>query len=149
MAYGRVARAVRQTILLQTRLQAEQAAAAARAGDVRVRVNRIVRRAIDAEHDGEERAERLAVEAAERLEQERYGDLLTRPVAEIIAVICGDLGLHPDWPDLEHDIAAAQAIARGRAGDADAASDDETDSYRLYWLDDDGRPKPAPGYDST
>src|ERR1700744_1631097 len=77
MSYGRVARAVRQTVLLQSRLEAEQKTAAAKAGALRARVVRIVRQAAEDEHDDEEQVERLAAEAAEGLEQERYGYVLT------------------------------------------------------------------------
>jgi len=143
MAYARVARAVRQTVMLQSRLQAEQRAATARAGGLRARAARIVRRAIADQHGETEQAERLAAEAAERLEQERYGDLLARPVGEIVADICRDLGLSPDWPALDEDIAAAEAFARGEAGDAAACADQDTGPIELNWIGPDGRPTPA------
>jgi hypothetical protein len=65
-----------------------------------VRVARIVRGAT--EH--EEQIERLATEAAEGLEQQRYGDVLTRSVCEIVANICK--GPRPlarlAWPGRRH-----------------------------------------------
>jgi hypothetical protein len=128
LAYSRVARAVRQTVMLQSRLirelqaeergEADQAEAArARRAEVKARVSRILRRAIEAERDEPEsdrpeRIERLKAEAAERLE-DYFDELLERPVAEIIADICGDLGLSPDWRGLADDIAAAEDVARG------------------------------------
>jgi hypothetical protein len=133
IAFARVARAVRQTVMLQSKLQDERNAATAKAGDVRVRVAGIVRRAIEHEHGDAERAERLAAEAAERLEQERYGDLLTRPIREIVADICKDLGLDPDWNDLFDEISAAEAFARG--GAEAAAAPAEQGPVEVRWLD--------------
>jgi hypothetical protein len=124
LAYSRIARAVRQTVMLQSRLirelQAEERGEAAQAAtlrarraEVKQRLSRIFRRAIEAEHDQPERIERLRAEAAERLEDELVRDLLDRPVAEIIADICRDLGLSPDWRGLADDIADAEAVLRG------------------------------------
>jgi hypothetical protein len=134
IAYARVARAVRQSILLQDRLKAGQDAAAGRAGDLRSRVAGIVRRAIEDEHDDAEQVERLAAEAAERLEQEHDHNVLTRPVREIVAGICKDLGLHPDWMGLAEDIAAAQAFARRDPAAGEPAISGPVD---IRWLDDD------------
>ncbi|HEY4031011.1 MAG TPA: hypothetical protein VGM25_11750 [Caulobacteraceae bacterium] len=142
VAYARVAPAVRQTLMLKSRLEAEQAAASARAVGLRARVARIVRRAIEDEHGDAERADRLAAEAAERLDQERYGDVLTRPVGEIVADICRDLGLSPDWPELSEAIAAAEAFARGEAADAPAAPH-ATGPMQVRWLDYDEPSSPA------
>ena len=144
IAYARVARAVRQTVMLQDRLLAERAAATARAGDLRARVSRIVRRAIEGEHADAERVERLATEAAEGLEQERYGDILTRPIGEIVADICKALGLRPDWDDLFDDISAAEAFARGKTLDIPDAP--LTGPLEVRWLDDDDD---EPGSDSS
>jgi hypothetical protein len=143
MAYARVARAVRQSVMLQSRLQAEQHAATAGAGGLRARVARIVRRAIEDQHGEAEQTERLCAEAAERLEQERYGDLLARPVGEIVADICKDLGLSPDWRGLADELAAAEAFARGEAGDAIASADQDTGPIELDWIGPDGRLPPA------
>jgi hypothetical protein len=146
---------VRQTIMLQSKLQEARGLAAARVGNLRARVLRIVRHAIEDERDeaesgedvrGEaERGERLCAEAAEGLEQERWGDLLTRPVGEIVAEICKDLGLRPDWRGLQAGIAAAEAFARGDKDAADVPEEDE--ECVLYWLGEDGRPTPAPGFE--
>ena len=146
IAYARVARAVRQTVMLQTKLRAERDAATAKAGDLRARVGRIVRHAIEDQHDDAEQVERLAAEAAEGLEQERYGDLLTRPIGEIVAAICKDLGLHPDWPALADEIAAAEAFARGQAAEA-AECEPHTGPIEVRWLDDDD--DEPPGRDSS
>jgi hypothetical protein len=146
VAYARVARAVRQSILLQDRLtEAQQAAEAeaeagalrARKDGVKARMAGVVRSVIEAEHDDAERIERLAAEAMERLEQDLHGDVLARPVAEIIADICKDLGLHPDWPALALEVSAVEDMASG--GDAPEAPE----KIEIFWLDDEGRPTPA------
>jgi hypothetical protein len=144
MAYARVARAVRQTVMLQLRLQEARSAAAARAGDLKARVASIVRSAIEDAHGEGAEVERLVAEAAERLEQERFDEGLTRPVGEIVAGICQDLGLQPDWRGLARDIAAAEAFARGERGPA-AVSEEEvyTGPTDVYWIGDDGRWTPA------
>ena len=136
MAYARAARAVRLTLLLQSNLikqlqdwdrhtayLASQAVAEAderredlldehKARTVRI-VERVARRACDdAEH-----VERLVGEAAERLDQDDlYGEVLTRPVSELVAAICQDLGLDPDWPRLAREAWAREEISSGAAG---------------------------------
>jgi hypothetical protein len=149
MAYARVARAVRQSVMLQDRLteerRAEEGAAAAlraRQDRVRARVAGIVRRAVQAEHDDAEQVERLCAEAAERLEQERFGEDQARPVRDLVGDICQALGLQPDWPALASEIWAAEEMAQRLLDDA-APPDAEPDTYELFWLDDDGRPVPA------
>jgi hypothetical protein len=145
-AYARVARAVRQTIMLQSRLLADRKAETARAGDLRARVRRIVRQAIEDEHDDKEQVERLAQEAAEGLEQERFGDVLIRPIGEIVAGICKDLGLDPDWPAFAGEISAAEAFARGAAEPASAPL---TGPIEVRWLDDDDDENSGPVPDSS
>ena len=133
MAYARVARSVRMTLMLQSKvieaLQAlqskadQQARSAqlqrefARPGLVRarkVRIARIVGRIAWADGQDHEKVKRLAREAFERLEQdELYGDILSRPVSEIIALICKDMGLEPDWPRLAEEAWAKAEIAAG------------------------------------
>jgi len=128
LAYTRIARAVRLTLALQSRLiqdlQALDEAAerqrlggcsnAARARKARVR--RILARVIDAEIGDEAEAGRLAAEARERLEHDDiYGDVLTKPVGELIALICRDLGLSPDWSLLAEEAWAQAEIAGGEA----------------------------------
>ena len=133
---SRAARAVRLTLLLQSNLikqlqdwdrhtayLASQAVAEAderredlldehKARTVRI-VERVARRACDdAEH-----VERLVGEAAERLDQDDlYGEVLTRPVSELVAAICQDLGLDPDWPRLAREAWAREEISSGAAG---------------------------------
>jgi hypothetical protein len=117
LAYGRVSRAVRLTVALQAKVVKElqgldQVAARELYADrcnaererLRLaklrqdRVQRIVERVIAAEVADAAEVDRLADEACERLEHDDiYGDLTTRPVGEIIAPICRDLDLSPDW----------------------------------------------------
>jgi len=133
MAYARVARSVRMTLMLQSKViealramqsKADQQARSAqlqrefaRPGLVRarkVRIARIVGRIAWADGQDHERVKRLAREAFERLEQdELYGDILSRPVSEIIALICKDMGLDPDWPRLAEEAWAKAEIAAG------------------------------------
>ena len=112
LAYARVARAVRMTIALQSRLakdlseldRAEGKAAAAKASVRRSRLHRLVEQAIEAGRAGDEdfdedEIERLSTEAWERLtdaadEADFAG---CAPLAEVVARICEDLQLSPDW----------------------------------------------------
>lgn len=135
-AYARAARAVRLTVMLQSRLikdrrevagqvEAEASAAAERPGQAlraredhaKVRVSRIVRRVIEAEHDDDDSIERLDAEALDRLDDEDiYGAVLTRPMSEMVADICKDLGLHPDWAKLAEECWAQEELASGEVG---------------------------------
>jgi len=143
MAFNRVARAVRQTIMLQSRLiealQDRQAARAGRQAAARAGAARIVRRVIDDDRTNDaERAERLAAEAAERLRAEDFGDLLARPFGEAVADICKDLGLAPDWLALAEQCAAAEAALAGKP--AEAPNEPCTGPIEVRWLDDDDEP---------
>ncbi len=131
MAYARVSRAVRMTILLQSKLIADlqtlEAKAAHEAAQAKLarpvlervqkaRIERIVGRIAGADGADEDEVERLAEETAEWLDQDDlYGDILTRPVSEIIALICKDLGLTPDWPQLAEEAWAKAEIESGAA----------------------------------
>jgi len=146
LAYARVSRAVRLTVALQARLvkdlqaldevaarmRAGERAAAARERTEReaarkARVERIVERLIRDETRDEAEADRLADEAYERLEHDDiYGDLLRKPVSEIIALVCKDLGLAPDWTRLAEEAWAQEEIVSGAAGSPLAT---------LRWLD--------------
>jgi hypothetical protein len=112
LAYARAARAVRLTIALQSRLMAELAAldgaeakaravtAARRRDRIHARVEQAIeadrRDAPDAEHD----VETLSSSVWERLTEEDDADLLDRPMEEVVAQICRDLGLSPAWAAL-------------------------------------------------
>jgi hypothetical protein len=141
MAYNRVARAVRQTIMLQSRLiealQDHETGRAGRRAAARASAARIVRGVIDDDRTNDaERAEQLAAEAAERLREEDFSDLLARPFAEAVADIVRDLGLSPDWLSLAEDCAAAEAALSGKPGAA-PEEPDYTGPMEVRWLNED------------
>jgi hypothetical protein len=128
LAYARTTRAMRLTVMLQARLARDLEGldeAGAQAGQARLdseqarkgSVERIVGRVAEAAGEGEDRAEDLVLEASERLnDDDLYGDVLARPVSEIVADICADLHLSPDWGRLAAEAWAQAEIAGGAAG---------------------------------
>ncbi len=136
VAYARAARAVRLTLMLQSqvvaaiqaldRKQAHEAADARmwaqseRPGLVRRRktqVKRAVWRIASGQFDDNNTLDRLSKEAGERLDAEDlYGDILDTPLSELIAAICKDLGLSPDWPALAEEAWAKAELKSGRPG---------------------------------
>ena len=57
--------------------------------------------------------------------------MLSRPISELIALICQDLGLAPDWPQLAEEAWAKAEIASGAAGAPLAAAvAREADTHR-------------------
>jgi hypothetical protein len=135
MAFARVARAVRLTALLQSKLVQDlmrlQASAAKAVADAeaeanaaqapsdptyrhKARVEAIVERVARAGADDEEEVDRLVAEAGERLDDEDiYGEVLDRPVGELVALVCRDLGLDPDWTRLGEEAWAREEAASG------------------------------------
>ncbi len=116
--FARVARAVRMTFALQSRLidDFKGRTGPAEAGEAdegppkvywladppqveqRQRVQRIVRRVALGAGLERETVERLTREAGERLENDDiYGDVMARPIRDIVALICKDLGVELDW----------------------------------------------------
>ena len=138
MDFARVSRAVRMTFALQSRLIAEfkgvsrpDKAAAPDQGPIDVdwpdlqdkdvvqqrQVRGIVHRLAEAASLNSEAVERLAAEACERLENDNFcRDLTTRPLGEVVALICKDLGLEPDWDLLAGEYWAEAEIARSPPG---------------------------------
>jgi hypothetical protein len=154
LAYSRFSRAVRQGILLQTQLLAEPEEAKPAKADAddapkeifyswlendhskraaRIdHVEQIVERMARGDGEPEETVERLAREAAEQAEKfEVYGDLAYRPMSEVLAEICRDLGLNPDWTVLRTHCWARKEIAKGEEGE------------EVGWPLKDGPPPPA------
>jgi hypothetical protein len=83
----------------------------------KARTVRIVERIARRDCDDAEDIERRVGEAAGRLDQDDiYGDVLSRPISELIAMICKDLGLDPDWPQLAREAWAREEISGGAAG---------------------------------
>lgn len=130
LAYDRVARAVRLTLRLQSEVMAklksldshdtfEAARARVRRQEQvdqqKARVERIVERIAVRQEAGD--VERLVEDVAERLEHDDiYGCVLSRPTSELIAQICRDLGLSPDWPALAQEAWARDEAAGGDVG---------------------------------
>jgi hypothetical protein len=135
LAYSRVSRAVRLTLMLQSKLiedlkaadkarveigaeAAKQAALSDPAYQKKVRVEAIVERVIRAERpDDAETLDTLMNDACERLDDEDvYGDLMERPLSELVARICKDLGLTPDWAELAEELWAVREAASAEVG---------------------------------
>ncbi len=140
LVYPKVARAVRLTLALRAKAVKElmaldqgealarlardkaTAEAEAQADPVerrRERVGRIVRRLIESEEGDPKEVERLSSDVWERLEDEDgdvYGDLMARPIGEIVALICEDLELSPDWNALAREAWAVEEAASGAPG---------------------------------
>ncbi|OYX30721.1 MAG: hypothetical protein B7Y99_11285 [Caulobacterales bacterium 32-69-10] len=119
LSYARAARAVRLTIALQSRLLsdlaaldgAETKARAAEAFKRRDRIHRRVETIIEAERADADEAEQLSSDVWERLTDADESAVLDRPIDEVVAQICQDLGLSP--------MLAAQAWAAPAFTDAD------------------------------
>jgi hypothetical protein len=117
-AFGRTARAVRLTLMLQERLIKGLIAFDA-GGDVleadasQDDVTRIVRIIIDPHADIEDR-ERLVREAVERLDHEDFEG--AGPLNVPVATLRRDLGLEVDGPELAQEAWAREEISAGVAG---------------------------------
>jgi hypothetical protein len=102
LVFARIARAVRQTFALEARLADDRRMA--QAAETRLHVERrktkvrtAVERVLDAEA-GEGDAENLFYDLTERLETDYDdADFADRPIGELVARICRDLGVTPDW----------------------------------------------------
>ncbi len=136
VAYARAARAVRLTLMLQAKVieaiqaldrkqSADAAAARTRAeidrpGLIRRRKHRVQRavwRVASGAFDDNNTLERLFKEAGECLDADDiYGDILDTPMSELIAAICNDLGLSPDWPTLAQEAWAKGELESGKVG---------------------------------
>ncbi len=125
LAYDRLTRAVRRSIMLARAIAEREAvpgqARAPRRAEMKRRVIRAVEDVIQRETD-EAAGERLEAELLERVDSpEMEEDLDTRPVGEIITEICRDLGLgvpegtHPYKRRTPEDVAALHARAGGAA----------------------------------
>ncbi|MGZ6011372.1 MAG: hypothetical protein ACXWK0_06015 [Caulobacteraceae bacterium] len=142
LAYARVARGVRMAILLQNELVQglEDAAEAARQAQAHgreahtERAVRIVHR-VARDHCRKDpfTVSALTRHARERLDDDDiYGLAAGRPIGELVALICRDLGLQPDWDALAGEAWAQAEIAGGAEGspflqDEDGAGEDDPD----------------------
>ena len=122
--FARIARAVRQAVALEARLADDRQAGLAERAQRREReaetlarhrthrIETLVERAIDAEASGSE-AESLYLDLQERLEDaDDLAGFHDRPIPEIVARICKDLGVTPPeihWDDADWGIAGEEA----------------------------------------
>jgi hypothetical protein len=131
LAYERVARGVRMAVMLQSRLiedlrlaREKPAKAAPDAADPAAarkdQVARIIKRV--AQQDGRldnYQAGCARTEARERLEHDDiYGPVMSLPISELVAAICRDFGLTPDWARLAEEAWAQDEIDSGDIGEA-------------------------------
>ena len=134
LVYSRIARAVRQTLALQiriaefiekVRLEREQRRVAAirTAADARQQeIRDYVAEAIEAEaaerNTPEREVERLLDDLDERLDDGDYDD--SASIGDLVARICADLGVTPDWSLWEDQAWAIEHLKATTAGDIGA-----------------------------
>jgi hypothetical protein len=124
LAYAQIARAVRQTLALEARFEDEAKSehlrqASARGAAAKREARRLVQRAIDTD-PGDRNPYVLGAHLNERLRDEDDADFADRPLVEIVARICADLGVAFDpelWDDLP-DPAAEAGMADAREVEA-------------------------------
>jgi hypothetical protein len=154
LAFARISRAVRLTLALEARMEgeaAEKAREAARTAEIwetakdageRARVGRkldaleaVVQDLIEEEAgENEMAAERLHEALDERLDEIVVDELMDRPMVELVAMICRDLGVSPDWRAFEDDDWVVEAggleavvTAWAKAGDGSAEAPEDGD----------------------
>ena len=123
VAYERISRAMRRSVMLVQRLGEAPAEVADTRVSARRKIIRVVEDLIQREASGDA-ADALRAELAERLEGAELEDELgDRPVAEIITDICRDLGLGRPAPGIRpfarrrpEDVAALCDLGRAAAG---------------------------------
>ena len=116
LAYARVSRAVRQTVLLQSKLMHDlKAEAFVEAQGARL-ARRETRESPPPRPSADERPGAPSLEAAEGLEPlEDYDDLLDEPFEEAVARICRDLGLPTSRITSASQIAPVYPVANAMA----------------------------------
>jgi hypothetical protein len=134
LLFSRISRAVRQTVALEAKLDAERQAVRDKAQAERAvetslrgmkRKNRagdIIERMLDEVSESD--AERLSDSLRERLDDADDCDFADRPLGEIVAAICRDLGVPVDWSLWEDEPWAAEALAAERAASPEAPPPD-------------------------
>ena len=138
LTFSRIARAVRQTVALEARLaeprqprHAERALSVSdrwRSARRKLQVGEIVGEIIESEAAGEFDADDLLTNLQERLEDanDEEADFADRPIGELVARICADLGVTPDWSLLkDEDWAIEEARTRPPGSPFSAAGSDE------------------------
>jgi hypothetical protein len=153
LTFSRVARAVRQTVALEARLAEARAEPPVRSVADRWRairrrrqVEEIVTDIIDNEPDLEFDADRLLTDLHERLaDGDEAADFADRPVGEMIARICRDLGVAPDWNRFkDEDWAIEEARVRPPGSPFAGAGSDEAGSPDPPWPTRDPPPGGSP-----
>ncbi|MDB5464527.1 MAG: hypothetical protein JWP23_2916 [Phenylobacterium sp.] len=141
LVFSRIARAVRQTVALEAKLaedrqktQAERAPLTVadrwRSARRKRQVKEIVAEAIGSEV-GEFDVERLFDDLDERLaDGDEEADFAERPIGELVARICRDLGVTPDWSLWHDDDWAIEEAAAKAPGSPYAAHAPEADDPR-------------------
>ncbi len=155
LAFSRVSRAVRMTLALQAKAiedirafdrgDAPKPKPAASPADVRrQRVKGVVDRAILAEHGAGREFEQMSRFAERLLEDENLcDDILSRPMSELVDMICRDLGLKPDWTLFAEETWAQREVESGEVGkplkdpEAYTAAAHAPTRYDIRWLDSD------------
>jgi len=153
LAFSRVSRAVRLAVLLHADLTRTGAdGEAARAAEAQnelesraAKVDRVVRivRRVARDHCGHKgfALGAYAGEAKERLDTDDiYGLVATRPVGELVAMICDDLGLQPSWDHLAAEAWAQAEIDSGAAGSPFLEDDEDEEAADA---EDPAEPEPA------
>jgi hypothetical protein len=109
LTFSRIARAVRQTVALESKLAEETPSGLAvrpaldvsdrwRSARRKRQVKVIVGRVLEAESNSDFEANRLFKERDERLNDgDEEADFADCPIGELVARICRDLGVNPDW----------------------------------------------------
>jgi hypothetical protein len=120
LVYTRISRAVRLTMALEARIDGDRRAweagveakrpaptppaeperltLADRVAERREEVDGLVREALEELIPDYDELEQLMEQVDERLcDREDYGDIMDRPIGEVFASICKDLGVKPDW----------------------------------------------------
>jgi len=135
LSFHRVSRAVRLTQAMQRQVLSDilaldqpsapspspasgaGAPAANPAASRRNRVRAVVERVILAEHGGGREFERLSKIAERLLEDEDLcADILSKPMSELVDMICHDLGLSPEWLRLAEAAWAQREVQTGPVG---------------------------------
>jgi hypothetical protein len=155
LAYSRVSRAVRMAVLLHHQLSqgavgpvkaAEEAARKAEAAHKKAHIARaaniVWRVALEHCDVKPSKAADYLHAARERLDDDDiYGLVATRPIGELVALICRDFGLEPDWNALEQEAWAQAEIASG-APDSPFLQDDDDEEGEDAEEAEPGEPEP-------
>jgi hypothetical protein len=123
LTFSRIARAVRQTVALESKLAEETPSGLAvrpaldvsdrwRSARRKRQVKVIVGRILEAESNSDFEANRLFKERDERLNDgDEEADFADCPIGELVARICRDLGVNPDWSQFEDEDWGIEASA--------------------------------------